>query len=260
MQLQRASRGWRSGPLLRPVEKTPAIPVRPASPQSESPISHEHNVDERADRAPKSRRMTELILVCCAIALLLVNVAGTWISFREVNAAKDTASDTNRLTRLLLRGTSAAHIVTKVVSQAIAPNNRQIRVSFRNDGKVNALHVQGAATVCLLALPSGAKLACKTIPLSQSQLRFDGDEVTLGFDGIVGDGDVTLLENNRATVQYASTFRFNDGFDDSIDGSSCQLYFVRHSLSTDSVQERNWANCDVARTILSNEVHRRSEQ
>jgi hypothetical protein len=248
-----------SGPLLRRVKRAPEAPSLPVSPQTESAASAGQKVDSGADSIPKSNK-TEMILIWCGIILLLINVAITWISFREANAAKDTAKDTNRLTRQLLRGMGAAHIVTKVVPQGIGPDNRQIRVNFRNDGKVNALNVQGAATVCLISFPAGQKLTCKTIPVSKPQLGFEGDEITLEFDGIVGDGDITLLENNRATVQYSSAFHFNDGFDDWIDGSSCQLYFVRHFLSTDSVQERNWASCDVGKILLSNEVKRRSEQ
>lgn len=248
-----------SGPLLRPVKRAPEAPSLPVSPPIEPPASHGQKVDSTADSIPQSNNKTEMILIGCAILLLLINVAGTWISFREANAAKDTARDTNRLARQLLRGAGAAHIVTKVVSQAIGPGNRQIRVSFLNDGKVNALNVQGSATVCLISFPAWQKLTCKTIPVSKPQLGFEGDEITLSFDGIVGDGGITLLENNRATVQYSSTFDFNDGLDDRIDGSSCQLYFVRHFLSTDGVQERNWASCDVGKTILSTEVKRRSE-
>jgi len=246
------------GPALRPGKKAAETPSLSIAPRAELPASEEKS-EASVDSVPPSKKHTEMILICCAIVLLLVNVAGTWVAFREANAAKDTANDTNRLARLLLRGTSAAHVVANVVSQAIGPNNRQIRVSFRNDGKVNALNVQGSATVCLVSLPAGTKLACKTLPISKSQLGYSGDEITLGFDGIVGDGDITLLENNRATVEYASTFRFNDGFDDWIDSSSCQLYFVRHSLSTDNVLERNWAGCDTARTILATEARRRLE-
>jgi hypothetical protein len=251
-------RGKHSGPLLRPAKKAPETSLLSLKPV-ESVESLAQEGDSTLDPAPKSNR-PEVVLICCAILLLLVNVAGTWVSFKTAAAAKETANETNRLTRLLLRGTAAAHVVTNVVSQAIGLNNRQIRVSFRNDGKVNALNVEGSATVCLLSFPAGEKLACKTIPVSKSQLRFEGDELNLGFDGIVGDGDLTMLENDRATIQYASTFRFNDGFDDWVDGSSCQLYFVRHFLSTDGVQERNWANCDVGRNILLAEVRRRSEQ
>ncbi|HUB29220.1 MAG TPA: hypothetical protein VL967_05965 [Terracidiphilus sp.] len=261
MESRIALRGKYSGPLLRPAKKFPemtsVVPAPP--PQIEAIESEEQTVDSSAP-APKSSKKAEIVLIACALALLLVNVAGTWISFQTATAAKNTANETNRLTRLLLRGTAAAHIVTNVVSQAIGLNNRQIRVSFRNDGKVNALDMEGSATVCLLSFPAGEKLACKTIPVSKSQLRFEGDEVTLGFDGIVGAGDLTLLENDRATVQYVSNFRFNDGFDDWVNESSCQLYFVRHFLSTDGVQERNWANCDVGKNILLAEVRRRADQ
>jgi hypothetical protein len=246
-----------SGPLLRPVKKTreppPSRPISPPIEPAVLPEPHEDNV-------PKSNKNIELILIGCGMILLLVNLAGTWISFSAANAAKDGANEANRLTRQLLRGTSDAHIVTKVVSQDIRRDNRQIRIGFLNDGKVNALEVQGSATVCLLSFPSQEKLACKTIPFSRSQLRFGGDEINLGFDGIVGDGDITLLENNRATVQYSATYRFNDGFDDWVDGSSCQLYFVRHFLISDGVQERNWASCDVGKAILLTEFKRRAEQ
>ena len=248
-----------SGPLLRRVKSAPEAPSLPVSPPKESAASHGQKVDSSVKSIPKSNK-TEMILICCGILLLLINVASTWISFREANAAKDTARDTNRLTRQLLRGLGAAHVVTKVVPQGIGPNNRQIRVNFSNDGKVNALNIQGSATVCLMSFPAGQKLTCKTMPVSNPQLGFEGDGITLAFDGIVGDGDITLLENNRATVQYSSAFHFNDGFDDWVDGSSCQLYFVRHSLSTDSVLERNWTNCDAGKVLLTNEVKRRSEQ
>jgi hypothetical protein len=260
MESRIALRGKYSGPLLRPAKKFPEMTsVVPAPPPQIDAIESREEADPSAP-APKGSKKAEIILVGCAMLLLLVNVAGTWISFKTATAAKDTANETNRLTRLLLRGTTAAHIVTNVVSQAIGLNNRQIRVSFRNDGKVNALNMEGSATVCLLSFPAGEKLACKTIPVSKSQLRFEGDEVTLGFDGIVGDGDLTLLENDRATVQYVSTLHFNDGFDDWVNESSCQLYFVRHFLSTDGVQERNWANCDIGKNILLAEVKRRADQ
>jgi hypothetical protein len=249
-----------SGPLIKPAKRTPEPPPPPVSPQIQPTVSDEQKVDSIEERAPKSSKKAELILIYCGIILLLVNAVGTWISFSAANAAKDMAKEANRLTRQLLRGTDAAHIVTKVVSQDIRPDNRQIRISFRNDGKVNALNVQGSATVCLLSFPAGEKINCNTIPVAKSQLAFEGDEITLAFDGIIGDGDITLLENNRATVQYSSNFRFNDGFDDWIDGSSCQLYFVRHFLSSDRVQERNWTSCDVGRTILSAEVKRRAEE
>jgi hypothetical protein len=261
MQSQIELRANCSGPLLRPTKRTPATPVFPVSKQVEpAGEAHEPKAEAREDRVAKSNKKTETILIWCGIVLLLINVAGTWVSFRAANAAEDRANETNRLTRQLLRGTSAAHIVSTVVSQDIRPDNRQVRIGFRNDGKVNALNVQGDATVCLLSFPSEEKIACKTMPVSKSQLGFEGDQLTLDFDGIVGDGAVTLLESNRATVQYSTKLRFNDGFDDWIDESSCQLYFVRHFLISDRVQERNWANCDAGRTILAAEFKRRVEE
>lgn len=259
MELEKEPRAKYSGPLLKPAKRVPEPAAASVSPELEPVAFPEPEVEAREESNPESEK-SPAILMWCGIGLLLVNLLGTWMSFRAADAAKERANEASRLTRQLLRGTSAAHIVTKVVSQDIRPDNRQIRVSFRNEGKVNALGLQGDATVCLLSFPAEEKITCKTQPVSKSQLGFEGDELTLAFDGIVGDGDITLLENNRATIQYASTFRFNDGFDDSIDGSACQMYVVRHFLSSDRVQERSWTSCDVGRLAVATEARRRSEE
>ena len=269
MELQTELRAKYSGPLIKPAKKTSEISPGPASPSPE-PIQfprlniepHEETVSgtDATEGPHKSGKKTETILIWCGIGLLLVNLAGTWISFRAANAAKERANEANQLTRQLLRGTSAAHVVTKVASQDVRADNRQIRVAFQNEGKVNALNLQGDATVCLLSFPAWEKISCKTMPVSKSQLGFEGDQATVAFDGIVGDGEITMIENNRATIQYTSTFHFNDGFDDAINESDCQLYVVRHSLISDRVQERTWANCDAGKTLLTNEFRRRSEQ
>ena len=272
MELQKELRPKYSGPLIKPAKKTseagsttssPAEPILfPRKNLEPHPLEAPEEGASPSDGAEETVRSEkrESILIWCGIGLLLVNLVGTWISFRAANAAKDRANEANLLTRQLLRGTNAAHVVTKVASQDIRPDGRQIRISFRNDGKVNALNLQGDATVCLLSFPAMEKIACKTQPVSKSQLGFDGDELTLAFDGIVGDGGVTMLETNRATIQYSSAFRFNDGFDDTIEGSTCQLYFVRHSLISDRVQERSWTGCDIGKTLIANEVRRRAEQ
>jgi hypothetical protein len=260
MELQKEMRAKYSGPLIRPANKAPEPRLTPVPPPLKPVLLSEPTVNRQEEIAPKSDKKTEMILIWCGIGLLLINLVGTWVSFSAANAAKDRANEANRLTRQLLRGTSAAHIVTKVVSQDIRPDNRQIRISFRNDGKVNALNVQGDATVCLQSFPAGEMINCKTIPVSKSQLGFEGDEIALAIDGIVGDGDITLLESNRATIQYSSKLRFNDGFDDWIDESTCQLYVVRHFLYSDRVQERSWANCDVGKTFLATEAKRRAQE
>jgi hypothetical protein len=260
MESQIALRAKYSGPLLKPVKRIPQPISLPVSAQIEPSASHEQTVESHGETPSKSGKRTEMILIGCGILLLLVNIVGTWVSFGAANAAKDMANEANRLTRLLVRGTSAAHIVTKPVLPDVRPDSRLIRIAFRNDGKVNALNVEGSATVCFLSFPAEEKLGCKTIPVSKSQLGFQGDEINLGFDGLVGDGAITMLESNRATLQYSSKLHFNDGFDDWIDESSCQLYYVRHFPITDRVQERNWANCDVARNILGAEVKRRAAE
>jgi hypothetical protein len=266
MELQKDLRAKYSGPLIKPAKKTPETAMTHVTPTLEPILFPRQSVVLHEEEAPQTdgqgnpKKRSEALLIWCGLGLLLVNLAGTWISFRAANAARDRASEANQLTRQLLRGTSAAHIVTKVASQEIRPDSRQIRIGFENDGKVNALNLQGDATVCLMSFPAWEKISCKTLPVSKSQLGFEGDQLTLAFDGIVGDGGVTMLEANRATVQYSSTFRFNDGFDDPIDESTCQMYLVRHSLISDRVQERSWTNCDVGKTLLANEARRRAEQ
>jgi hypothetical protein len=249
-------------PGPRPIpdlKRTPELPPRSVTSPIEPVVSEQPKVESPRESTPKRGKNIELIAIWVGIVLLVINIASTWISFKTADAAKDSANEATRLTRQLLRGTDAAHIVTKVVSQDIRRDNRQIRISFSNDGKVNALNVQGSATVCLVSFPAEQKIACKTLPVSRSQLGFQGDDLALSFDGIVGDGDITLMENNQATIQYSSKFRFNDGFDDWVDGSQCQVYVVRHFLNSERVQERNWAPCDAGRTALLSEVKLRAQ-